>query len=582
MAIPVRPTFAARPANEEPQQDEEDIFMEDDESSFSMKPVEEITVPHTPSPNQAKETLRHDAMVEDLTRFDLEVSPELVSNSTTGKRYENYDPNRRTTPLLIPKKEEEAPEQAYRKMGEITVAQVIDEPYEIYAHLAEKIRETTHYIQELMTEQGKTEQVAKARMSRGSKAYREMSSEIDRLVLRQINRGDGVAPQDVKYFVAAVNNEVLGFGPLEPLWGDSSISEIMVNGPYEIRVERKGRMQIAKGVRFRNAEHLLTVAQQMLALMGRRIDVKSPHADGTLPDGSRINVIHPEIAPNGPLMTIRRFPDTIFSMQKLVDINSLTSEMAETVGNLVYSGVSMVVVGGTGTGKTSMLNALSGCIPENDRVITVEDTLELRLNESKHVVALQARPASAKGEGAVTIRDLVRNTLRMRPDRIIVGEVRDSSAYDMLQAMNTGHEGSLTTVHANDAIGAVERISLLVSEAGEVTADRALSLIAGGVDMFLVIKRYEDGSRRVKGIYEVPSRLDIKDGNISLTPIPLWEFVQEVSEDTAVRGEYQKINDMSESLIRKHALDKRKHLSLEEIFEISKVDEHEPHKVVEA
>lgn len=576
MAIPTRPTFSARPSDEPTSPEDADIFMEDEDNSFSMKSPENTPV----APNKSAEDVEHDAMVDDLTRFDLEVSPNLVMNNTAGKRYEHYDQNRRTTPLLTPKKEVE-PEQAYRTMGEITVQQVIDEPYEIYAHLAEKIQETTHYIQELMTEQGKTEQVAKARMSRGSKAYKAMSAEIDRLVLRQINRGDGVAPMDVKYFVAAVNNEVLGFGPLEPLWGDSTISEIMVNGPYEIRVERKGQLVVAKGVRFRNSDHLLTVAQQMLALMGRRIDVKTPYADGTLPDGSRINVIHPEVAPGGPLMTIRRFPDTVFSMKKLVEVKSVTEDMAETVGNLVYNGVSMVVVGGTGTGKTSLLNALSGCIPENDRVITVEDTLELRLNESKHVIALQARPASAKGEGAVTIRDLVRNTLRMRPDRIIVGEVRDSSAYDMLQAMNTGHEGSLTTVHANDAVGAVERISLLVSEAGEVTADRALSLIAGGVDMFLVIKRYEDGSRRVKGIYEVPSQLTIKDGNISLTPIPIWEFIQESSTDNTVVGEYRKLNELSESLIRKHALDKRKHLSIDEIFEMSKVAEPEPIKTVE-
>lgn len=574
MPIPKRPTIA--PRTNEPQQDAEeiDLFAEEDDE-YSFAPNTTVIADTAPAPAPAKES--DDERLNGLTRFDLEVEGSLVPNTTVGgpRKYENYDPKVRRAPLAPVHQAEPEPEKAYKSLGEITVEQVIDESYEVYAHLADKIQETTHYIQELMTEQSRTEQVAEARMNRGSKKYREMAAEIDRLVLRRINRGDGVSPLDVNYFIAAVKNEVLGFGPLEPLWGDSRISEIMVNGPHEIRIERAGKLQIAKGVRFRNSEHLLTVAQQMLALMGRRVDVKTPYADGALPDGSRINVIHPEIGPDGPFITIRRFPDTIFSMQKLVEVKSMTEDMAETIGNLVHHGVSMVVVGGTGTGKTSLLNALSGCIPENDRIITVEDTLELQLNQSKHVIALQARPASSKGDGAVTIRDLVRNTLRMRPDRIIVGEVRDSSAYDMLQAMNTGHEGSLTTVHANDAIGAVERISLLVSEAGEVTADRALSLIAGGVDVFLVIKRYEDGSRRVRGIYEVPSQLEVKDGNISLTPIPLWEFVQDMTTDNTVKGEYKKINEMSESLIRKHALDKKKHLSINEIFELSQAPEPE-------
>lgn len=511
------------------------------------------------------------------------LSPRPVRSSGKGTefgvKYENYGTEkvRRTAPLHIEEKAEKKSvlEQAYKKMGEITLDQALYEDYEIYAHLEPAILEATQYIQALLTETGKSKTVGEARRDRNSKLFRETSAEIDRLVLRHINNDGikGVSAIDVPHFLAAVNNEILGFGPLEPLWSDGTISEVMVNGPHEVRVEINGKLVVAKGIRFRDADHLLTTAQQMLGLMNRRIDVQNPYADGTLPDGSRINVTHTEIAPKGPFMTIRRFPDTVFSMRKLVAVKSMTEDMAEFIGNLVNAGVSIIAVGGTGTGKTSMLNALSGCIPNDDRVITIEDTIELRLNPNKHVIGMQARPASSNGGGAVTIRDLVRNALRQRPDRVIVGEVRDASAYDMMQAMNTGHEGSLTTVHANDAAGGVERISLLVSESGEINPERALSLIAGGVDAFIVIKRYEDGSRRVRGIYEVPSTLESRDGKLYLEPIPIWEFVQDEAEllSGKVIGHYEQFNEISESLTRKHALDKKKHLSLEELYEMSDV-----------
>ena len=461
----------------------------------------------------------------------------------------------------------------YQPVGELTADQVISVPFSRYAHLQDKIKETTTWIQDTLQEKGMSNAVGEARRTRDHR-YLAMVREIDRLILRRINSEGGIAREDSKVFIASVVNEILGFGPIEPLWQNPEISEIMVNGPFDIRVEVKGKPMRAIGVRFRDAEHLLAISQQMLGLIGRRVDVQNPKEDGQLPDGSRVNIVHPELAPMGPIVTIRRFPDTVFSVKKLVELGSMTEDMAVVIGNLVYVGNSIIIVGGTGTGKTSFLNAVSGCIPDTDRIITVEDTLELRLNPNKHVVALQARPASSAGTGGVNIRDLVKTTLRMRPDRIIVGEVRDSSAYDMLTAMNTGHEGSLTTVHANNAEGAVERIALLVSEAGEISPERALPLIAGGVDLFVVIKRYEDGSRRVRGIYEVPSKLTVEEGNkVSLNPIPLFEFIHDsTSEDGEVIGHYEKINDISDSLIRKYSIDKKPQLTLEEIYKISDVE----------
>lgn len=463
----------------------------------------------------------------------------------------------------------------YMGVGSLTADQVLNTPYARFKHLETKIHDVTAHVQQALSDQGKTDAVAAARRERGDK-YTEMATEIDRLVLRKLSHDTPIDSSDTQIFVAMVVNEILGFGPIEPLWQNKFISEIMINGPKDVRVEIKGKPIKVKGVQFRDAEHLLGVCRQMLSLIGRRIDPQNPKEDGSLPDGSRLNVVHPEIAPHGPLVTIRRFPDTVFSVQKLVEMGSMTENMAVEIGNIIYHGFSTIIAGGTGTGKTSMLNALSGCIPESARVITIEDTMELRLNESKHVVSMVSRPDSAAGTGGVSIRDLVRNALRMRPDRIVVGEVRDGAAYDMLQAMNTGHDGSLTTVHANDAQGAVERIALLVSEVGDISPDRALSQIAGGVDLFIIIGRYEDGSRRVSGVYEVPSKLEMVEGKQSLTPIPLWEFIHDsTDEEGNVIGHYEKINDLSDAIIRKHSLNAKRRLTLEEIYEISAVEEPE-------
>lgn len=459
----------------------------------------------------------------------------------------------------------------YIGIGELTADEVLYTPYSEFAHLEERVESMTAYIQGVLSERGRSQDIADARRKRGA-LYVEMATEIDRLVLRKLSSDEPIAAEDTKHFVAMIVNEILGFGPIEPLWQNKEITEIMINGPKSIRVEIKGKKLIAKGIQFRNADHLLQVCRQMLSLIGRRIDSQHPKEDGSLPDGSRINVVHKELAPNGPIATIRRFPDTAYSVETLVGMGSLTEEMAVEIGNLIHHGCSCIVSGGTGSGKTSMLNALSGCIPENDRIITIEDTLELRLNPNKHVVALVSRPESASGTGAVSIRDLVRNALRMAPQRIVVGEVRDGSAYDMLNAMNTGHEGSLTTVHANDALGTVERVALLVSEAGEISPDRALSLIAGGVDIFITVDRYEDGSRRVAGIYEIPSNLELIDGKLSVHPIPLWEFVHDSTDvDGNISGHYEKGKDLSNSIVRKHRLNVKKRLNLEELYALSAV-----------
>lgn len=469
---------------------------------------------------------------------------------------------------------EQVAEIAYKSIGELTAEQVINTPYSEYKHLEETVSNIVQFVQKQLHDNDKLNDITEARVKRGE--YRDkMVRYLDQMILSHMTRNPVARPEDTKTIIAMVINEILGLGPIEPLWNDPEISEIMINGPYSVKIERKGKMIKAKGVQFHSQEHLVEVCQQILGEIGRRIDVQHPLEDGRLRDGSRINVTHPAVGPGGPYVTIRRFPDTVFSMKKMVELKSMTEEMAVVLGNLIHAGCSAVIVGGTGTGKTSMLNALSGCISNDERIITLEDNLELRIHPDKEAIALEARPMASSGSGQITIRDLMKNTLRMRPDRIIVGEIRDESAYDMLQAMNTGHDGSLTTVHAEDATGAVERLRNLVDESGSFNASTALTLIAGGVDLFIIIERYEDGSRRVGGIYEVPRHIKhLDNGDIELVPIPLWEFVHDYTDENEnVVGHYEKRNDVSDTLIQRKRLDKRKPLSLEEIYELSKVEE---------
>jgi Flp pilus assembly CpaF family ATPase len=911
----------------------------------------------------------------------------------------------------------------YETHGSLTAEEVITEDYDTtYKRLESKIVEVLDWLREIISDQNRNQDVADARRDRKSAKFKEMKNLLDQLLVRHFSQDNVVNPADSAIVSAMVVNDLLGLGPLEPLWGDKRITEIMVNGPFKVRIEIAGKLITARGVKFRSQEHLLETCQQLLAPLNRTIDVAHPMEDGRLPDGSRINVTHPAVGPGGPYLTIRRFPETVFSIKRLVDGGSMTPEIATEIGNLIHAGCSTVIAGGTGSGKmtshdtriptpfgmttmgdlkvgeiildenalpttvtakystkipvayeltfsdgtkvkadedhnwftssrsarrawsrqettpkmrdatrkrfatdeeiatliylsnereeftspssiyatlprlrtivynasrdltavkkegkkvyydsselhtavlnrataiisdqrgkstlesivttkeifdtlyvnngkhanhairlisqavlytekellispyafgawlgdghsnsgavcgiddeifdnivaegnetftttydngahrnvplrkdnytswtwklrdlgvlkdkntvgqskmipddylyssiaqrraliagmldtdgtvdatkgviqfansnkvlidgfrqvihslgyqstltskmptythkgdnlvgqeaytvsfytdddvfgisrkqeihertrtsgqrghrsdlryivdcqpiptepmscitvdspnslylvtdafipthnTSMLNALSGCIPEGERVVTIEDNLELRLHPDRDVVALETRRShqGSDGRGNVSIRDLVKNSLRMRPDRIIVGEVRDGSAYDMLQAMNTGHEGSMTTVHANDANGALDRLVNLISEVGEVDAKQAISLISNGVDIIVSIRRFEDGSRRVDSIAEIPTRVAIDSaGNTSLEPLLLWEFVQTaIGPNESVIGEYRRVNEISDSLKKKHRLDKKRQLTMEEIYVLS-------------
>ena len=307
---------------------------------------------------------------------------------------------------------------------------------------------------------------------------------------------------DRERLVEELISEILGLGPIEPLLKDPSVTEVMVNGPDSIYIERKGRLQ-KTDVRFRNTEHLMHIIDRIVTAVGRRVDESSPMVDARLADGSRVNVIIPPLSLIGPCVTIRKFSKDVLTVDKMIEFGSFDQRMAEFLEDCVKGRLNIVVSGGTGSGKTTLLNVLSSYVPATERIVTLEDSAELQLKQD-HVVTLETRPPNIEGEGEVTMRDLVRNALRMRPDRIIVGECRTGEALDMLQAMNTGHDGSMTTAHANSARDVLSRLETMVLMSGMELPLRAIrSQIASAVDIIVQIARLRDGSRKIINIAEV-------------------------------------------------------------------------------
>ncbi|MDX6664304.1 MAG: pilus assembly protein CpaF, partial [Solirubrobacteraceae bacterium] len=312
----------------------------------------------------------------------------------------------------------------------------------------------------------------------------------------------GIARGDRERLVLEIADEVLGHGPLERLLSDPAISEIMVNGHADVWIERDGRLE-KSNVRFVDDSHVRRIINKMVAAVGRRSDEASPMVDARLPDGSRVNAIIPPLSLTGPIVTIRKFTRNDLKLEDFARIGTLTPVAVDFLQRCIHAELNILISGGTGSGKTTLLNALSGEINDNDRIVTIEDAAELRLNQ-RHVLRLEARPSNTEGEGEVTIRDLVKNALRMRPDRIIVGEVRGAEALDMLQVMNTGHDGSLTTLHANTTRDALSRVETMVLMAGYDLPVRAIrQQMSSALDLLVHLERMRDGSRRVTSITEV-------------------------------------------------------------------------------
>lgn len=317
-----------------------------------------------------------------------------------------------------------------------------------------------------------------------------------------------------------ISNDILGHGPLEPLLRDPEVSEIMVNGPFEVYVERAGKLRLSE-VTFRDEKHLRRTIDKIVARVGRRVDESSPLVDARLLDGSRVNAVIPPIALDGSLLTIRKFSTDPLTDEDLIRFGTITPKIRDFLRACILGRRNIIISGGTGSGKTTTLNVLSSFIPSDERVVTVEDAAELQLKQD-HVLRLESRPSNIEGRGEISIRELVKNCLRMRPDRIIVGEIRDGAALDMLQAMNTGHDGSITTVHANTPRDALSRIETMVLMAGVDLPVRAIrDQVAGAVDMVIQQTRLKDGSRRIVAISEV---VGIESGVVTLQDIYTFDF----------------------------------------------------------
>ncbi len=362
-----------------------------------------------------------------------------------------------------------------------------------------------------------------------------------------ILKGESLTKVKREMLIQEIYDDVMGLGPLESLLREEDISEVMVNGPKDVYIERNGKIEVS-GVFFRDEDHVLQIINRIVSPLGRQCDEANPMVDARLQDGSRVNAVVPPVALNGPTLTIRKFNSTPLEMSDMIEYKSLSFQMAAFLEACVKGRCNVMVSGGTGSGKTTLLNVLSSFIPETERIVTIEDAAELKLMQ-RHVITLEARPANVEGKGQVSIRDLVRNSLRMRPDRIIVGEVRSGEALDMLQAMNTGHDGSLATAHANTARDLIARLETMVMMSGMDLPVKAIrEQIASAIDIVVQQSRFRDGSRKITAISEVTGM----EGDI-VTLQDIFVYRQEGYDVTGmISGKYEPTG------IRPYVVDKLK------------------------
>ncbi|MCW3797181.1 CpaF family protein [Sphingomonas sp. BN140010] len=363
----------------------------------------------------------------------------------------------------------------------------------------------------------------------------QIEDEIGDIIREELDKQDrALNQQERKQLVADVLDELLGLGPIEPLLKDPTITDILVNGATRVFVERYGVLE-PTAVRFKDDKHLLRIIQKIVSSVGRRVDESAPLVDARLADGSRVNAVVPPLAIDGPLLSIRKFAKVPISLDRLVEIGSVPPAIAEVLKAVVASRRNVLISGGTGSGKTTMLNAMSAFIDSRERIVTIEDSAELQLQQT-HVARLETRPSNIEGKGEITQRDLVKNALRMRPDRIIVGEVRAGEAFDMLQAMNTGHEGSMTTVHANTPRDALSRIEQMIGMSGiDMPARAARAQVASAIHIVIQVARLSDGRRRLVSVAEITGM----EGEI-ITMQEIFRFRQTgMSGDNQVLGRFE-------------------------------------------
>ncbi len=362
----------------------------------------------------------------------------------------------------------------------------------------------------------------------------ELRRQVDEQLLRALSQERlALTVAERQVLVQSVTDDVLGYGPIDQLLRDESITEVMVNGPHHVYVERSGKLTLVDEVKFADETHLRRIIDKIVSQVGRRVDEANPMVDARLPDGSRVNVVVHPLSIGGPFMTIRKFAKDPYTVEDLIGFGSFTPQVAHFINQCVKGRLNIVVSGGTGTGKTTLLNVLSSFIPNDERIVTVEDAKELQLHQI-HVLPMEARPPNIEGKGEVKIRDLVRNSLRMRPDRIVVGEVRGGEALDMLQAMNTGHDGSITTVHSNSPRDTLSRIETMTLMAGMDLPVRVIrEQMASALDMIVHLTRLRDGTRRITHVSEV---MGMEGDVVVLQDVYTFDFAAGIDEEGRFRG----------------------------------------------
>jgi len=461
---------------------------------------------------------------------------------------------------------ERFPEGGLRGSRVITSTILREAPVEYFDRFTEDLEVGTVFVQNLLTDRGGSDIVARSQENPTDEAMQEAAYTLVRSLILEFLGKKAFSPLDRTIISQLISNEIIGFSAIDPLWRDKTINEIAVDGPFSVKIEVSGKWIYVRSCKFRSQAHMEQLLERLFQSVGKSPSRMTPQLKGRLHDNSRLWTNHKSIMPQGPSLNVRRHPEAHWTPAQLIERGSASAELLTDIGNLINKGCSYLVVGGTSTGKTSMLNALSGFYRNDVRILTVEDSLELRLNPNKMVApGLETLPPHPSGTGGVNIRDLVKGTLQMAPDVIIVGESTGGEAFDLCQALNTGHAGA-STIHANTVRDAIPRLLSMVGQGEVIQAEAALPLIGAAFDFIIFLEHsVADGSRKILEVAELPSYPEFDKANKPfLNPRTIWRLDRENSS-------WNKVNEVSEELNERRGLDIERDLTWEELKELSKV-----------
>lgn len=504
--------------------------------------------------SKSKETLKSDTLLESKKQTKEEIIEEIGGNVNSS-------------------------------IGVITSDVLMNAPADFFREYDPIVEKVLAAVRNDFSETGESDIIAQLQRDPTNKEIKDKARTVVRLALTRFNDGakgglihKGKSSSEVKVINAMVMDELLGLGPLEPLWNDTAITEIIVNGPDVVQVEIAGVITSVDSCHFRSQQQLLDLISRLYTSINKTLSRNDPLVKGRLHDKSRMMAVHPIVAPTGPNFNIRRHSSDYTTPQDLIDYGSASEELMTYLGNLINAGVSYLVVGGTGSGKTTLLDALTSYIPNDKRCVTLEDNLEMKTHPKKKFAApmetVDPKPGSLNDRG-ITMRDLVKASTQMRPDTIIIGEVTDQAAYDLCQALNTGHDGG-STIHANSPEDAMFRIMSLVSQSDLIKGEAAYDLISSAFDVIIFVKRYKGGSRKISQVVEIARRAETDDeGNRYLPVIPLWTFVpdDEIAKETGkVDGVWVEENKLSDHTRSKRDLDMNNELTWAQLQELARLD----------